>query len=283
MIELVLESMALYAILGALISYGVYNVLTAETNPAHTSRLGNVRAPAISTSEPRPTRFALEDDMDQMGPRNEVPPPGVEPIAIPSEEETAEEEEVDAPVQVEEPEPEPEQEVDAESLLEEIGKEWQLKAGSTRTETTLDDVSGEAVKNPDLSEFQERLDREGAQTGQVQVSLIWDNKNDLDLSIVCPSGERISFDNKTSRCGGLLDVDMNEAPTSEEPVENIFWPPNSAPPGEYRVYVEHFEQHAEQDLTNFRILVNDGKKSKEFKGEITNDEPPKLVCVFTIE
>jgi hypothetical protein len=279
MIELVLESMALYATLGVLICYGIYNVLTAETNPAHTSRLGNIRAPAISTSEPRPTRFALEDDMDKMAPRNEVPPPGVEPITSSPEEEVIEEEEIAEPIQEEEPEPE----VDTESLLDEIGKEWQLKAGSTRTATTLDDASGEAVKNPDLSEFQERLDREGAQTGQVQVSLIWDNKNDLDLSIVCPSGERISFDNKTSRCGGMLDVDMNEAPTSEEPVENIFWPPNSAPPGEYRVYVEHFEQHAEQDLTNFRILVNDGKNSKEFKGEITNDEPPKLVCVFPIE
>ncbi len=281
MVAFVGESLVLYGILGALISYGIYNVLTAETNPTQTSRLGNVRAPPTTSSEPRPQRFALEDDMDRIPARNTVPPPGVEPIE--------EKEPVVAEPEVAEPEPEPEPEeeqeaqVDTESLLEEIGKEWQLKAGNTRTATTLDDISGEAVKNPDLSEFQERLDREGAQTGQVQVSLIWDNKNDLDLSIVCPSGERISFDNKRSRCGGMLDVDMNEAPTSEQPVENIFWPPNSTPAGEYRVYVEHFEQHAEEDLTNYRILVNDGKKSKEFKGEITNDEPPRLVCVFAVE
>ena len=170
-----------------------------------------------------------------------------------------------------------------ESLLAEIGAEWDTNPRRNTEPSTPDVETGEEVSNPDLSEFHDRLAREGAKSGQVQISLIWDNINDLDLSVICPSGERISFDNKLSACGGQLDIDMNESPTSEQPVENIFWPVDAAPKGEYKVLIEHFEHHAEEDLTPYRVLVDDGDGPKEYRGEITNDEPPRLVCTFTIE
>ena len=53
-----------------------------------------------------------------------------------------------------------------------------------------------------MSELQARLEREGAQSSDVQISLMWNNYNDLDLHVVCPSGERIHGGNKTSACGG---------------------------------------------------------------------------------
>ncbi len=40
-------------------------------------------------------------------------------------------------------------------------------------------------------EFNRRLEREGAQSGDVQFSLMWSNVNDLDLHCVDPSGEKI--------------------------------------------------------------------------------------------
>ena len=53
-------------------------------------------------------------------------------------------------------------------------------------------------------ELVERLEREGAKSSEVQVSLLWDNYNDLDLHVLCPSGERIHGGNKISECGGAV-------------------------------------------------------------------------------
>ena len=274
---------AFFFILTALFGFGIFRILTGEENPAHTTRLGNVRATPVEVAEPRPNQFALEEDMNQLS----------TPIVTTTSGNTTS----DEPLEIEDTETPIEAELteiedlldsedtlnSSEALLAEIGAEWDTNPRKEPDSDKLSVETGEEVSNPDLSDFHDRLAREGAQTGQVQVSLIWDNKNDLDLSVVCPSGERISFDNKLSSCGGQLDVDMNESPTSEQPVENIYWAVDAAPKGEYKVLIEHFEHHAEEDLTPYRVLVDDGNGPKEYRGEITNDEPPRLVCVFTVE
>ena len=86
-------------------------------------------------------------------------------------------------------------------------------------------------------EIERRLTREGAKTGQVQISLAWDSYDDLDLHVLDPDNEEISFSNKRSRSGGMLDVDMNVGPSSLRPVENIFWANGRAPRGKFRVKV----------------------------------------------
>ncbi|MGB0330046.1 MAG: hypothetical protein ACPGCU_05440, partial [Candidatus Poseidoniaceae archaeon] len=45
-------------------------------------------------------------------------------------------------------------------------------------------------------ELMERLAREGGKSGVVQISLAWDDYNDLDMHVFCPSGERIYFNNR---------------------------------------------------------------------------------------
>ena len=64
----------LFAILAALFGYGIFSILTAAENPAHTTRLGNVRATPVEGAEPRPNRFALEDDMARLSSPTITPP-----------------------------------------------------------------------------------------------------------------------------------------------------------------------------------------------------------------
>ena len=85
------------------------------------------------------------------------------------------------------------------------------------------------------------------ESSDVHVSLMWNNFNDLDLHIVCPSGERIHGGNKISKCGGELDVDANVRPESKKPVENVYWPEGTAPAGQYQVYVPPLQEAQEAD------------------------------------
>lgn len=80
-----------------------------------------------------------------------------------------------------------------EARLAEIAASHQQQVSSTN-------ANSKAIK-----ELQARLEREGAKSSDVQVSLMWNNYNDLDLHIVCPSGERLHGGNKISACGGMLE------------------------------------------------------------------------------
>jgi hypothetical protein len=94
----------------------------------------------------------------------------------------------------------------------------------------------------------------------VRVSLIWNRRDDLDLYVVCPSGETISFNHKRSECGGALDVDRNVRGETTEPIENIRWPEGSAPAGTYTVRVNNYAYHErDKGPVPFRVEIeNDG-------------------------
>ena len=136
-----------------------------------------------------------------------------------------------------------------------------------------------------MSELQARLEREGAQSSDVQVSLMWNNYNDLDLHVVCPSGERIHGGNKNSDCGGELDVDANVRAETRKPVENVFWQEGSAPAGKYQVYVHYYKKHNKRrskDPTKFQLIVNAGNDLLEFSGELSSGDPIMMVTEFVL-
>ncbi|MGB1798544.1 MAG: YfaP family protein, partial [Candidatus Poseidoniaceae archaeon] len=136
-----------------------------------------------------------------------------------------------------------------------------------------------------LEELRARLEREGARSSDVQVSLMWNNYNDLDLHVVCPSGERIHGGNKTSACGGELDVDANVRAETRKPVENVFWEEGKAPAGRYQVYVHYYKKHKKRrskDPTKFQVIVNQGGDPREYNGELSMGDPIMLVAEFTL-
>ncbi len=136
-----------------------------------------------------------------------------------------------------------------------------------------------------MSELQARLEREGAQSSDVQISLMWNNYNDLDLHVVCPSGERIHGGNKTSACGGELDVDANVRAETRKPVENVFWQEGKAPAGNYQVYVHHYKKHDKRkskDPTKFQVIVNQGGVPYEYNGELSAGDPILMVAEFNL-
>ena len=136
-----------------------------------------------------------------------------------------------------------------------------------------------------LEELRARLEREGARSSDVQVSLMWNNYNDLDLHVVCPSGERIHGGNRKSACGGELDVDANVRPDSRKPVENVVWPEGEAPAGAYQVFVHYYKKHKKRrskDPTKFQVIANAYGDLMEYTGELTFGEEIQLVCTFNV-
>jgi hypothetical protein len=102
-----------------------------------------------------------------------------------------------------------------------------------------------------------RLKREGAKTGEVAFSLMWNNLDDLDLHARCPCGTHIYYAHrKCETCKGELDVDMNAydpEKTSEEPVENIFF--GSAKKGKYKVWVMNINNRTNDKEVPFEVHV----------------------------
>jgi hypothetical protein len=130
----------------------------------------------------------------------------------------------------------------------------------------------------------ERLEREGGASGEVQISLAWDDYNDLDLHLFCPSGERIYFNNKKSGCGGVLDVDMNVRPVSKTPVENVVWR-RDAPLGTYKVGVHFYKHHRKRRTKRnckFRLRVVTHGQSKEYLGAIKYGQAMQMVTSFSL-
>tara|TARA_B110000003_G_scaffold274834_1_gene315819 strand:- start:965 stop:1933 length:969 start_codon:yes stop_codon:yes gene_type:complete len=137
---------------------------------------------------------------------------------------------------------------------------------------------------PENDDLDHRLEREGGKSGSVQVSLAWDDYNDLDLHLFCPSGERIYFNNRNSECGGELDVDMNVKPVSKTPVENVVWTSNP-PKGAYKVGVHFYKHHRKRKTKKsckFRVRVCLYGKIQEYSGVIKYGNAMQMVTGFTI-
>jgi hypothetical protein len=131
-----------------------------------------------------------------------------------------------------------------------------------------------------------RLAAAGAGTGDVQISIAWNNVNDIDLHVMVePVGQPlassiINFMNRVGFAGGCLDVDRNVRPTTRTPVENVFWGKGIAPFGRYTVGVHHFRHWGGGEPTEVEVVVLVDGEEERFKVQLQPGDPLKVVTAF---
>ncbi|MFN3689590.1 MAG: YfaP family protein [Fimbriimonadales bacterium] len=130
-------------------------------------------------------------------------------------------------------------------------------------------------------EITERLEQVGAQFGDPQFSLAWNNRNDLDLHVIDPAGNHIWYRQRRSPTGGELDVDANADPlrATDRPVENIYWAPGDAPEGTYQVYVHHYANHGAPDPTRYTLRITANGRTRVFEGSLRYGENSNRIAV----
>jgi hypothetical protein len=110
-------------------------------------------------------------------------------------------------------------------------------------------------------------------TGDVQVTLRWDSVADLDLSVIAPDGEEISFANPVGASGGIFDIDSNypcEAAITE-PLENIYWPTGSGLTGTYQVIVRFFSACGGPTTVDFTLTITVDGVTETIEGTVDVD------------
>ena len=149
-----------------------------------------------------------------------------------------------------------------------------------------DEETGPALtSSPNADALAQRLDEARAKTGDIQFSLFWGNRNDLDLHCIDPAGEHIFYSHKKSEAtGGELDVDRNaSAPFTDRPIENIYWPEGGAPPGVYKVCVVHYNRHGGRDPTAFTVRTVVSGKTNYFHRAVSCTGGRELQWICSIQ
>lgn len=131
-----------------------------------------------------------------------------------------------------------------------------------------------------LLNFLKKFKRPKTSHGDVEITLYWENKNDLDLYCVDPSGDTIYYGKQVSDSGGILEIDMNAGSNmSLRPVEHIYWP-NGAPSGTYSVYVHLFNNRTRRHSTPYTVKVKYGNHTETIPGN-ASDGSMAMVYSFT--
>ena len=109
-------------------------------------------------------------------------------------------------------------------------------------------------------------------TGDVKVTLAFDQDTDLDLHVIEPGGTRIYFGERLSSSGGELDLDSNPACSIDGTnIENIFWPEGAAPAGEYIVELQYY-QACVSETVNYIVTISIGDDVRTVSGSYDEDE-----------
>jgi len=152
----------------------------------------------------------------------------------------------------------------AVKMMEQKFRQKTGKAWADRGSAGAGTANSSARSGKGHYEMTARLKKAGAKfatkKGAVAISLMWDHsskqkRNDLDLWVTAPSGEKIGYQHKQSACKGELDVDRMQ--DADKPVENIIWTKN-APKGNYVVKVNNYSSNHSSSIPFTVGIVKDG-------------------------
>lgn len=125
----------------------------------------------------------------------------------------------------------------------------------------------------------------GVGTGDVQVSIAWNGKTDVDLHVLDPNNEEIFFGHKTAASGGRLDLDSNPAcQLDNKNNENVYFPKDNSPHGDYKVLVHYYDDCGQPKSDWVVTVLVKGQPTRTFRGSFTGtagSNPPAFVTTFT--
>lgn len=118
----------------------------------------------------------------------------------------------------------------------------ELVAGVAVVEAACDPSTRETWNGID-DDCDAQIDEEFVVAGPIQVTLWWQTDADIDLSVVDPSGNPVSWKSPRSPTGGFLDRDARGACGGGETQtgENIVWATPTPPFGQYHVVLDYYE------------------------------------------
>jgi hypothetical protein len=109
-------------------------------------------------------------------------------------------------------------------------------------------------------------------TGDVKVTLAFDQDTDLDLHVIEPGGTRIYHGQRLAASGGQLDLDSNPACSIDGTnIENVFWPQGDAPAGEYIVELQYYEACVSETV-NYIVTISIGDDVRTVSGSFDEDD-----------
>ena len=128
--------------------------------------------------------------------------------------------------------------------------------GVVRVPAVCDRAAGEACNGLE-DDCDGRVDEGcGYGGGALQVTLAWNSDADVDLYVIDPSGEEVSFHQRRVASGGHLDHDARGAcrPQAEARVENAVWQ-DAPPPGTYRVEAHYLFECEDAGRTTTTVSI----------------------------
>lgn len=142
----------------------------------------------------------------------------------------------------------------------------------------------EAAAPPPDPTIEQRREAAGGETGDVTITLIWNDPADLDLHLLCPNGQKIFYGDK-NECGGRLDIDANAGQeVLAAPIENIQLSAADAPSGPYTIRINNFaagKSRVRPTPFIVQVAFRDSGTARRYEG-VVDEERTVDVTTFTL-